>query len=266
MAAFLQKGDSMQFKQKTKRIFGVLLSSALCCGMLCAVGASAQAAEILPQEVYMEEVTPHTCTLTSATMLLRSTLYLNGSSHWNEVTDEEVRSVAWLPGAGLLYGWTYETDYAAITVQNTELDGITPEALKALLDAHPEGIVFYCIASPHAVFLTDYEGDTFYCADPANYIAGSRIPLAESWLGECFDSDQDTILANASAYWAVTDCSVVSDVEVTPLAALQAAETDQTETADETAPEETPQPTLSVRRQLVAEAEDLLERLQSVVL
>ena len=45
--------------------------------------------------------------------------------------------------------------------------------------------------------LTDYDEETgtFYCADPANYYAGSRIPLAESWNGACRGKSQDAVIA-----------------------------------------------------------------------
>ena len=90
---------------------------------------------------------------------------------------------------------------------HTDLCGISAEALKALLDEHPEGVVFYCGGVPHAVLLTDYEDDTFYCADPAPYCSGSRVPLADSWLGYRLGS-QDTILRCATAYWSITDSRI----------------------------------------------------------
>ena len=241
----------MHILQKSRKTLTTLLASALCCGVLVGVTAPARAAEILPQEVYVGETRASTCTLLSSTMLIRSTLYLNGNSHWNEVDEYDVESVAWLSGAGLLFSWTFQTDYASISVNQTPLYGVTVDQLKALLDAHPEGIVFYCGNCPHAVFLTDYEGDTFYCSDPATYIAGSRIPLDASWLGECYGHDQATILANATAYWAVTSCAVDADQSVVPLDQLQTAET-----AAE-------QPKPSVRQQLVNDALLISDRIQA---
>lgn len=197
----------MQFLQKRKSIFGILIIVALCFGLLAALTAPAQAAEILPQELYMEQSRGGICTLVSSAMLLRSALYLNGSEHWSEIDESTAASYCWLYGSGLLYDWTFETDYARISVSQTPLYGITANELKALLDAHPEGIVFYCGGVPHAVLLTDYEDDTFYCADPAPYCSGSRIALADSWLGYRL-GNQDTILACATAYWAISDCEI----------------------------------------------------------
>ncbi len=197
----------MQFSQKRKSIFGILIIFALCFGLLAALTAPAQAAEILPQELYMEQSRGGICTMVSSAMLLRSALYLDGSEHWSEIDESTAASYCWLYGSGLLYDWTFETDYARISVSHTPLYGITAEELKALLDEHPEGIVFYCGGVPHAVLLTDYEDDTFYCADPAPYCSGSRVPLADSWLGYRLGS-QDNVLACATAYWSITDSQI----------------------------------------------------------
>ena len=191
----------MHITQKAKRFFVTLLIAALCCGVWV---PSARAAVRLPRALYLEETRPHTCTLISATMLMRSALYCNGSDLWKEIDEETVGNVAWRSGAGLVFSWTLETQDAAITVEHTELSGITEKALKKLLDAHPEGIVFYCGTVPHAVFLTDYADGVFYCADTAGSLAHKRIPLADSWLGERLGHDQDAILEKATAYWAVT--------------------------------------------------------------
>lgn len=207
----------MQVVQKSKRILCFLLCAVLCVGLLSAIAAPARAAELLPQELYIAQSRRGVCTLASSTMLVRSTLYMNGSSRWSDVTESQVGNVAWLNGAGLLYTWTFRTDGAEISVGHTDLSGISPDKLKALLDEHPEGIVFYCIGCPHAVFLSDYEDDTFYCADPAPYVAGERIPLADSWLGECYGHDQANVLAHATAYWSVTSCSVTADMDEIPL-------------------------------------------------
>ena len=91
-----------------------------------------------------------------------------------------------------------------------------------MLDEHPEGIEFYCGNVPHAVFLTDYEGDTFYCADPAPYNSCRRIPLADSWNGYRLGGTQDAVLRNATAYWAITDMAVTADEDEIPLDTIRA--------------------------------------------
>lgn len=81
----------------------------------------------------------------------------------------------------------------------------TVESLRELLAQHPEGIAAYDPGVPHAVLLTDYDEETgtFYCADPANYYAGSRIPLAESWNGACHGKSQDAVIAGFSRAWVI---------------------------------------------------------------
>lgn len=212
----------MQITQKAKRILGTLIILALCFGLLSAVTVNAQAAEILPQELYMEQSRAGICTMTSATMLLRSALYLNGSSHWSEIGEREAANACWLWGQGILFQWTFETDYAKIDVEVTHISGITAEELKKVLDEHPEGVEFYCGNVPHAVFLTDYEGDTFYCADPAPYNSCRRIPLADCWNAYRLGGGQDAVLRNATAYWSIVDMDIEADMDEIPLDAVRA--------------------------------------------
>ena len=213
----------MQFTKNQKRILSILLITVLCFGLLPALSESAQAAEILPDSLYLEQSRGGICTLTSAAMLLRSALYLNGSSHWSEIGESEAADACWLWGQGILFQWSFETDYAQIDVEVTHLSGISVDELKAVLDAHPEGIEFYCGGVPHAVFLTDYEGDTFYCADPAPYNSCRRIPLSESWNAYRLGGTQDAVLRNATAYWAITDMTVTADMDEIPLDLIRAA-------------------------------------------
>ena len=211
----------MQFLPKQRRILSILLITVLCFGLLAALSVPAQAAELLPQELYLEQSRGGICTMTSAAMLLRSALYLNGSSHWSEIGESEAANACWLWGQGIMFQWSFETEYASIAVERTELYGITADELKAVLDEHPEGIEFYCGGVPHAVFLTDYEGDTFYCADPAPYNSCRRIPLADSWNAYRLGGGQDSVLRNATAYWAITDMAVTADMDEIPLDALR---------------------------------------------
>ena len=132
----------MQIFKKQKRILSFLLIAVLCVGLLSALSAPAQAAEVLPQELYMEQSRGGICTLTSAAMLLRSALYIHGSSHWSEIGESDAANACWLWGQGIMFQWSFETDYASIQVERTELYGITADELKAVLDEHPEGIEF----------------------------------------------------------------------------------------------------------------------------
>ena len=212
----------MQIVQKSKRILSILLVISLCLALTAVLSTPAAAAENLPQELYMEQSRGGICTMTSAAMLLRSALYMYGSSHWSEIGEREAANACWLWGSGILFEWSFETDYAKIDVERTVLSGISAEELKAVLDEHPEGIEFYCGGVPHAVLLTDYEGDTFYCADPAPYNSCRRIPLADSWNGYRLGGTQDAVLRNATAYWSITDMKITQDMDERPLDSIRA--------------------------------------------
>lgn len=211
----------MQIVQKSKRILSILIMIALCFALLAALTPVANAAELLPQELYMEQSRAGICTLTSAAMLIRSTLYMHGSSHWSTISESDAADACWIWGVGIKFDWSFETDYASITYTRQELSGISAEELKAVLDEHPEGVEFYCGGVPHACLLTDYEGDTFYCVDPAPYCSGKRVPLAESWNGYRLGGTQEAVLRNATAYWYVTDCTVTADMDEIPLDAIR---------------------------------------------
>lgn len=197
-----------------KRIPALLLALVL---LVSVFSVSASAATRLPTDLYLTQETNATCTLSSSAMLLRSRLYLSGSSHWRNVTESGIRSTAWIEGTGLRWNWTYYIGGSALTVKHADLYGTTVSYLKSVLDAHPEGIVLYCGKVPHAVFLTDYEGDTFYCADPAprTGLVG-RIPLAKSYPGTKYGGSQANVLANVTAYWYISNYYVPGDTGTTP--------------------------------------------------
>lgn len=181
-------------KRLKRRIWAVLLALSLL--PVCIVQASSEVPEYLTQEG------SRTCTLCAATMMLRSCIYISGSDLWQQVSEASVSTTAWTSD-GLYWNWNYCVDGNNMSVAQQGLSGITVDGLKAVLDTHPEGVVLYCGgAAPHAVFLTDYEDGTFYCADPAYGYSGSRIPLEQSLLG-ARHGDQGSILAAVCAYWYV---------------------------------------------------------------
>lgn len=174
--------------------------------MMASVPVSAHAATSLPDSIYLTQEGYSTCTLCAAAMLLRARMYLNGNSQWSTISESGIRSVAWISGTGLRWKFTYELGGDSVTVSYASAAGMSVETLKSILDQHPEGIVLYCGNLPHAVFATDYEGDTFYCAEPVSGYSGKRITLAESWLGHEYGS-QAAILSNVTAYWYVSEHS-----------------------------------------------------------
>jgi len=192
-----------------KRVLCLIL--ALAC-VLSYLPMSALAATALPNGIYLKQETGNSCTLASATMMIRARMYLSGNMDWDEVAESMVRQVAW-GGGGLQWNWTYTYNGSSVRVgrrsfESDGVDGTTISELKSILDAHPEGIVFFCgNRNTHAVFLTDYEGDTFYCADPAGGYSGKRIKLSASLLGARFGS-QASILQEVSSYWYVASYNI----------------------------------------------------------
>ena len=166
-----------------------------------------EAATGLPDSIYLTQAGSSTCTLCSAAMMLRARMYLSGSGDWSAITESGIRSTAWKEGSGLWYSFTYKLNGNSMSVSHASVSGISISSLKSLLDSHPEGIVLYCGNLPHAVFLTDYEGDTFYCADTISGYSGKRISLDSSYLGKKYGS-QAGVLNNVTAYWYVSDYSI----------------------------------------------------------
>ncbi len=164
----------------------------------------------LPSNFYLTQQTNYTCTLCSAAMMMRLRMYLSNNSNWVNVTESSIKSTAWT-NAGLLWNFTYSISGNSLSVSHANVSGISVSKLKTLLDNHPEGIVLYCGYIPHAVLVTDYVGDTFYCAETISGYSGKRIALASSWLGSNYGS-QSNILNNATAYWYVSSYSIASDM------------------------------------------------------
>ena len=137
---------------------------------------SAMAAETEQESVYIRQSGDGMCTLASATMVLRNAAYLSGEEDWELITEDAVRSSAWMEGVGLLWDFSYDDR------RMVEEDISGTEELKSLLEEHPEGIVAYDSDWPHAIFMTDYDEETgtFYCADPAEGTPAGRIPVNES--------------------------------------------------------------------------------------
>ena len=172
--------------------------------------AAAQTAEY-PASLYLTQSTGYTCTLASSAMMLRARMYLSGSDQWDAVTEASLRPQAWLSGTGIYANFTCTVGDDVMTVTRQRVSGISLEDLKALLDEHPEGIVFYISdrSVMHAVYVTDYEGDTIYCADPAVTYSGTRRALSTSQLGNAKGS-QESVLRSATAYWYVSSYSIAS--------------------------------------------------------
>ena len=170
------------------------------------------AANIEDDNVFLTQQTNYTCTLVSATMMVRRTAILAGLSNWESITESSMRAVAWKENAGLYYNFSYTLNGTKITVKGYE-NGLSGsyESRKTklinLLDEHPEGVVIYNHSPAHAVLLTKYEEstDTFYCADPAPTVTRGQIPLSKCSLS---GSGQENKITALETYWLVTSPSV----------------------------------------------------------
>lgn len=173
------------------------------------MGISVQSTN-LPSEIYLAQQGNTTCTLASSAMMLRSRFYKSNNNLWRSITESGIRSTAWIEGSGLRYSWTYKIENNSVSVSHNSVSGMSVNSLKELLNSHPEGIVLYCGKLPHAVFVTDYEGDTFFCADTIQAYSGKRIALSASYLGKKYGS-QENILNNVTAYWYVSSYSIAGN-------------------------------------------------------
>lgn len=192
-----------------KRLISAILVIIMLVSMVCATEITSVAATSLPDNLYFAQKYPATCTLAASAMMLRARMYLSGNASWPSITEDSMLSTAWISGTGLRHSFTYGINGNSMSVAHAFTSGISVATLKSLLNSHPEGIVLYCGNIPHAVFVTDYEGDTFYCADSSGYpYSGYRLPLASSLLGEKYQWSQANILANTTAYWYVSGYSI----------------------------------------------------------
>ncbi|HHV12304.1 MAG TPA: hypothetical protein GXX75_18670 [Clostridiales bacterium] len=134
--------------------------------------------EINNPDIFLKQVNGDLqCTLVAATMLIRRAAMLSGYADWADITVDKVKSQAWIEGVGLKYNFTYE----GITVNKAPFGADPVNEALLLLELHPEGIVLFDqIRSPrsHAVLLTDYTNEMFYCADPSDAVPYGRIPIS----------------------------------------------------------------------------------------
>ena len=150
-------------------------------------------------EFYFAQSGSGRCTIASTAMMVRRAAYLDGMSDWQAIDETFVAEDGWASA-----GVKNEFTTAGYSVSYTTIEP-TKESLIALLEEHPEGIAAYDSSVPHAVLLTDYDEatDTFYCADPANYYSGKRIPIDESWNGERHGHDQDAVIGGFTSAWII---------------------------------------------------------------
>ena len=196
-------------KHPVKRSLAILLALAILAG-LCILPASAAS---FPSSLYLRQITNVSCTRASNTMMCRARAYLSGNDNWSSITEYDLTNCgAWSDSYGMTWNYTLSKPgdgIHSISVSETAVRGLSLGTVKALLNAHPEGFVMYCGRLPHAIFITDYAGDTIYCADPGWGYSGDRRPLTSSYFGTCYGS-QANILANVTTYWYVAGYNISS--------------------------------------------------------
>ncbi len=214
-------------------MFKKTLSLFLAIALTATCASTVFAADLMEDSSFYLKQTGSTCTLTSATMMLRRRAYLDGNAEWSSISVSAVSSVAW--SNGLSWNFTY----SGMNVQYGTLSsaGNTDELI-ALLAAHPEGIVVYDRTSPHAVLLTDYTDGVFYCADPAVAAGNGRIPFSGCTIS----------MSNVTCYWYVASNSNTQTIPVDTAqveALTEAAADDATEASEVAEIEEEAEPELT---------------------
>ncbi len=167
-------------------IFGI---SVFMSGMMT---ASTYAMEVNDSAVFLTQAGSETCTLCSATMMLRRRAIIDGNENWEAITESSVSGSAWT-WEGLLWDFSYE----GMHVSRAEFSGSHEERvtnLQTLIDEHPEGIALYNGDSPHAVLVTGYEGEEFICVDPVNGSEAGEINLNDSYT---------VTVDSATSYWYI---------------------------------------------------------------
>ena len=207
-----------------------MISLALCCVMTVTSligGISVQAAtfeEINQSSVFLKQPTgSNTCTLVSATMLVRRAAMLNGNENWSELTTDVMRSAAWVTGKGLKHSFNCNGIY----VENSSFSG-EEQDLIALLAAHPEGIVIYDRAKPHAILVTDYTNGVFYAADPSPAVAEGRVPISSATVTVA-GADDIWYVKEPSLYLTDSSGNILSKEEVSITPAASAGPTSNTD-------------------------------------
>jgi hypothetical protein len=158
--------------------------------------------EVNVSSVFLKQENTKTCTLCSATMLLRRYAIVCHKDY-KLITESEVRKVAW--GSNGLKG-TFTYGGVKVTYYSGEFKNLNYEDKRAklieMLHANPEGIVLYDSHKPHAVLLLDYDEvtDTFYIADPAT--GKGRVPLDQS---TTLGTGQQCKIENLDKIWYIPE-------------------------------------------------------------
>lgn len=204
-----QKVTETGINMAVRKITSIMLAAVMAasCAVFGAVPAFAESVGN-PDGVYIKQESSGTCTLASATMMLRQKSLNEGNPTWKNITQTSVRKHGWVEGVGIKHSFTYY----GIKVERVDLSGVDKrEALLSALDEHPEGVEIYDRSVPHAVMVTRYDADEdiFYCADPG--LSDQEMELGDSWMRTVFSgADQEDIIKNIDCIWVITSYTMKS--------------------------------------------------------
>ena len=101
----------------------------------------------VPNDVYIKQAKSFTCTLAAVTNMIRARFYLSNNNGWSLATEDSVEydsdPDAWIDGSGLRGSFTYYKNNSSVSINMTNVNGMSIATLKWLLDNHPEGVVIY---------------------------------------------------------------------------------------------------------------------------
>ncbi len=145
------------------------------------------------QSIFVTQTRNRTCTLISATMMVRNYSHRAGNGY-EHITESVVGKTGW-NSKGLSH--SFSVGDISVTVNKDIKNHADKKAyLIDILRQHPEGVVIYDSGAPHAIFLFGYDAaaDIFYCADTTTKVAGKAITLEESIIkGDTQQAKIDTI-------------------------------------------------------------------------
>jgi hypothetical protein len=161
--------------------WGMAVCLLVCTILTNTTGSSTRAAtfdEVNQDSVFLKQASgSNTCTLVAAAMMVRRAAMMNGNTNWASITEDVMRTAAWVEGTGLKWNFTV----SGITVTHASFSG-SAQDLQNKLAQHPEGVVLYKQKTDqqHAILVTDYTDGVFYCADPSGAKASGRIPISSA--------------------------------------------------------------------------------------
>ncbi len=180
--------------------------------------------DLSDSSIYFKQTQKY-CTLDAMAVVFRRRAVLDGNMNYESITENSmINKGNWVSG-GLTNAPKYVDSTKNLNMSAsskrlnfqvkgnqytmTESPDAVKSTLKSMLDTHPEGIVLYVFSDDmkwmHAVTLTDYNGDVFYCADPAT--GDGIIPLMESSLTDSRHAKAnniDSLLSNCVKIWWVS--------------------------------------------------------------